>query len=256
MIAEAGRTIRQRLAAGDTVKGLFWAAADASLVEFVAMLEWDFVILDLEHAALGISDVEHCARACLIRGIDMLVRLPLGAGSNMSRALDAGAAGIVVPYVESAADVEEAISLAKYPPVGRRGLAPMRGADFGLRGDLGEHTARVNSETLLVVQIESVRGLQALPEIVRVAEVDIVFAGVMDLSMSLGLTGQTGHDQVRKAVNEIAEQTLAANKGFGAYGSDAASFRENRAQGATLLATALEDVIVEGSKGFFDRYEQ
>lgn len=246
------KVIKERLAAGSTVKGLFWAVADASLVEFVATLGWDFVILDLEHSAMNIADVEHCARACQVREIELLVRLPLGAGSDMSRALDAGAAGIVVPYAESAADAKKTVEFVKYPPVGRRGLAPMRGADFGMKGDLGEYTIRANRDTLIIVQIESIKGLKALPDIVQIEEIDVVFAGVMDLSMSLGLIGQTKHDEVQKILRKISRLTLGADKVFGAYGSDPAMFQTNRELGARLLAVALEDVVIEGSSGFLN----
>jgi 4-hydroxy-2-oxoheptanedioate aldolase len=244
--------IRERLSAGGAVRGVFWAAADASLVEFVAMLGWDFIIVDLEHSAMNIADVEHCGRACQVRGIELLVRLPICAGSNMSRALDAGAEGIVVPYMESAADAKKAVELVKYPPLGRRGLAPMRGADFGMKGDLGEYTIKANRDTLIIVQIESLKGLKALPDIIEIEEVDVVFAGVLDLSMSLGLAGQTRHPEVQTILREISGRTRGANKVFGAYGSDAAMFQINRGMGARFLATALEDLIIEGSCRFLN----
>lgn len=245
-------SMKERLITGSDTHGVFWAVADASLVEFIATLGWEFVIADLEHSAMSVADVEHCARACQAREIDLLVRLPLSAGSDMNRVLDAGATGIVVPYMESAADALEVVDLVKYPPLGRRGLAPMRGADFGMNENLAAYTARANRETVIVVQIESRKGVEALPEILKIDEIDVVFAGVLDLSMSLGVAGQTDHESVKKIVEDIARATQAAGKIFGGYGSDSTSFRNNRELGARLLAVALEDIIIQGSCGFQD----
>ena len=239
--------LRTRLCAGDTVRGLFVATFDATLCEFIATLGWDFLIADVEHAAIDLKDMENIARACERRGMVPTARIPLATPADISRFLDAGARGVMVPFVESAEEARQAVAWSKFAPVGRRGLAAPRCGGFG--GELApeQFVQRENQQTLVIVQIESPRGLDNLAEILAVDGVDVVFIGPTDLSLALGCPQQWSDPRFRSAVERVAKETLRAGKVFGAYAGSRDMLSWYESLGARLLAVALEDILLEGT---------
>lgn len=239
--------LRTRLCAGETVRGLFVSTFDATLCEFIATLGWDFLIADAEHAAIDLKDMENIARACERRGMVPTARVPLVAPADISRFLDAGARGVMVPFVESAAEARQAVAWSKFAPVGRRGLAAPRCGGFG--GELAPDlfVPRENQETIVITQVESTRGLDNLAEILTVDGVDVVFVGPTDLSLALGCPQQWTDPRFGNAVEHVAKETLRAGKVFGAYASSREMLSWYESLGARFLAVALEDILIEGT---------
>lgn len=244
------QSLKARLHAGEVLRGLFVPTYDATLCEFVASLGWDLLIADAEHSAIDTKDMENIARACERRGSVPTARVPLSTPADISRFLDAGARAVMIPFVESAADAARAGSFMKFAPQGRRGLGAPRCGGFGGDGPAQQFVSRENEETLLIVQIETAAGLERLDEIVNVASADVVFVGPSDLSLSLGVPQQWDHPTFLHAVDRVAVASLRAGKVFGAYYSQLDQLRWYRSLGARVLVTALEDLIIEGSKGF------
>jgi 4-hydroxy-2-oxoheptanedioate aldolase len=243
-------SLKTRLCRGETVRGLFVSTFDATLCEFIATLGWDFLIADAEHAAIDLKDMENIARACELRGMAPTARVPLTAPADISRFLDAGARGVMVPFVESALEAQRAVAWSKFAPTGRRGLAAPRCGGFG--GELPPElfVTRENHETLVIVQIESLRGLDNLVEILAVEGVDVVFIGPTDLSLALGHPQQWTHAKFRKEVEQVARETLRAGKVFGAYAGSRELLSWYESLGARFLAVALEDILIEGTNRF------
>jgi 2-keto-3-deoxy-L-rhamnonate aldolase RhmA len=241
-------SLKSRLQAGEVLRGMFVPTCDATLCEFISTLGWDFLIADAEHSAIDAKDMENIARACERRGTVPTARVPLSAPAEISRFLDAGARGVMIPFVESAEDARRATSFMKFAPVGRRGLAAPRTAGFGGDGPVQLFVQRENDETLLIAQIESRAGLERLDEIVRVEGVDVIFVGPSDLSLSLGIPQQWDHPTFLHAVDQVADAALRAGKVFGAYFSHPEQLSWYRSLGARLVVTALEDLISVGSK--------
>ena len=249
MSATAPISLRTRLCQGETVRGLFVSTFDATLCEFIATLGWDFLIADAEHAAIDLKDMENIARACERRGVVPTARVPLVAPADISRFLDAGARGVMVPFVESGEEAQQAVAWSKFAPTGRRGLAAPRCGGFGSEPpDL--FVQRENHDTLVITQIESQRGLDNLAEIVAVEGVDVVFVGPTDLSLSLGLPQQWTHPRFREEVERVAKETLRAGKVFGAYAGSRDLLAWYESLGARFVVVALEDVLIEGTHRF------
>jgi 2-keto-3-deoxy-L-rhamnonate aldolase RhmA len=243
------RDVRARLQAG-TVRGLFVGTHDATLCEFVAMLGWDFLLVDAEHSAVSALDMEDIARACALRGACPMARVPATAPAELGRFLDAGAIGVMVPFVETSADAIRAVELIKYPPRGRRGLAAPRSADFGAMAPLKEEIARANRDTVVIVQIESLRGLDQVEEIAAVTGVDVVFVGPTDLSLALGAPFEWDAPIFEAAIARVASAAVGAHKVFGAYAGSRERMQWYEERGARFLVTALEDLILVGSHEF------
>lgn len=247
MSTAAAANLRTRLCAGDTVRGLFVSTFDATLCEFIATLGWDFLIADVEHAAIDLKDMENIARACERRGMVPTVRVPLATPADISRFLDAGARAVMVPFVESAAEARQAVAWSKFAPVGRRGLAAPRCGGFGSELPPDLFVTRENQETMVITQIESPCGLDNLTEILAVDGVDAVFVGPTDLSLALGCPQQWSDPRFRNAVERVAKETLRAGKVFGAYAGSREQLSWYESLGARFLAVAIEDILIEGT---------
>lgn len=122
--------------------------------------------------------------------------------------LDSGAAGILVPMVNSAEEARSAVQAAKYPPLGRRGACLARAQRYGPGFD--QYVSRANDDGFLMVQIEHVDAVENIDEIVTVEGIDGTFIGPYDLSLSLGLPGQLQHPRVLECMQRVLEATLAA----------------------------------------------
>ncbi|MEJ2887710.1 HpcH/HpaI aldolase family protein [Actinomycetospora aeridis] len=197
--------VRAALTAGDAVHGLFCAIPAPALVEMIGCAGYDFVILDSEHTGVDPQELENLIRAAEAVDLTPFVRVPEADPGAILRALDAGAMGVVVPHVRTAADLAAAVRAARYAPEGMRSLNGGRVPGFG-RLDLGEYLARANAEIMVVAMIEDAGAVEALGEILAVPGLDLVLEGAADLSQSYGVPWQTRHPVVRRALTEIADR--------------------------------------------------
>jgi 2-keto-3-deoxy-L-rhamnonate aldolase RhmA len=175
----------------------------AATVELAGHAGFDLVMLDTEHGPNGTAELEHHIRAADSAGIGCLVRVGHAGSTDILRALDAGARGIVVPHVKSAEDLERAAALTRYPPTGRRSLAvSTRAGRYGTR-TIDEHLAAARHEVVLIAQIEDAESIDNIGEILRAPELDGVFIGPADLSASLGYPGRLDNPVVSDVVDQI-----------------------------------------------------
>jgi 4-hydroxy-2-oxoheptanedioate aldolase len=239
-----------RLREGGTVLGCWSRYGDATLIEYVAFQGWDFVVLDGEHGTLAPRDCENAVRAAELRDVTPLVRVTTNEPSVILRFMDTGAMGAHVPMVNSAEAAESAIQAIKYGPRGSRGLAAARSAGFGLLAPYDEYVARSNQETLVVVQIETPEAVAAVPDILAVPDVDVVFLGLTDLSQALGVPGQTGHPDVERAAHQVTEAVTSSGAALGVLVGSAAAAVAWRDRGARYIAVSLEGLVRESSLAF------
>lgn len=249
MSTAVAQSLRSRLRV-ERLRGVFIGSGDATLCEYVALLGWDFLLVDAEHGAVTAHDMENIARACERRGVAAAARVPAAAPSEVGRFLDAGAIALMTPFVQSPLEAMRAVELIKYPPQGLRGLGAPRSGDFGLTGSMSDSIARANTETLVVVQIETLRGLASVEAIAAVEGVDVLFLGPADLSVAMGAPMQWDAPDFVKAVERIAAAAAHSDKVFGAYAGTPDRMQWYEDRGARFMAAALEDLLVLGSKLF------
>lgn len=205
-------TLAGRLRAGDTLLGLVAKMPAPAVIETAGHAGFDFAMVDTEHGVADTGDLEHHLRAADSAGLAALVRVGANQPIDILRALDAGAAGIVVPHVNDAGDAHAAVRAAYYPPLGERGLAVSTRAGRQGLASVDEHVRHATENTLVVVQLEDARALAHAGELARTERVDAVFIGPTDLSSSLGYPGQPGHPEVVAAIDRIAEDVVAADR--------------------------------------------
>lgn len=195
--------LRQRLRQGDVLLGQL-------LLEFFtpgigAMLDacgLDFVIYDMEHGRCDITLLEQMIASCRGSGIVPMARIPDLNFAPLSRVLDIGARGVMVPRVETRQQTEEIVRQLKYAPLGKRGVA------LGVAHDLyraagSEFFAQANEETMVIIQLESARAFENLESIVSVPGVDVAWVGHYDLTLSMGLPGQFDHPRFLQAMDDL-----------------------------------------------------
>jgi 4-hydroxy-2-oxoheptanedioate aldolase len=212
--AAARISIRQRALAGETLLGLFLDLASPLSAELCGRAGYDWLLVDLEHGAGTEADLLSQLLAIEVSGAAALVRPQSGERLRVGRALDLGAAGIMLPRLGSAAEVREAVTYLRYPPGGVRGVAlRTRGGGLGRVPHAGLHA--INERVLGIVQIESVGALREADDIAAIDGIDVLFVGPADLSHSLGVPGDFESDVYVAALQAVIAACRAHGKAPG-----------------------------------------
>jgi 4-hydroxy-2-oxoheptanedioate aldolase len=234
----AGPALKRRLAGPAPLFGTWVNQPDPAVVETLGLVGFDVILLDLEHGELGVHHLPDLLRAAAATPAHALVRVSHLAPDQVARALDAGAEGVVVPNVESAAEAAAAVAAAHYPPAGRRGAAPtVRGAGYAST-PFPAYRERVEAEVVVVVQVEGPRGMAALDAILEVGGLDVLFVGPFDLSQHLGVPGETDHPEVAAALQRIAAAAAGRGVATGTWAATAASGRRWAEAGVRLVTVS------------------
>jgi 4-hydroxy-2-oxoheptanedioate aldolase len=197
--------LKVRLQRGDVCTGTFLLfLSGGDVVQFLAGLGFDYLILDMEHGGLDVARARETIAAARLCGVAPLVRVSEVHYNLVSRALDAGAEGIVLPRVERPEQCRDLVRYARFAPDGDRGLSTFAGHnDFTPVADVAAFVAERNRNILLFVQIETRAGLDNRQAILSVPGIDGCLVGTGDLAFSLGLPGQTNHPDVLKAADDV-----------------------------------------------------
>ena len=237
--------LKKIFAEGGSALGTFvnWEISDA--VEIIALAGFDFVVLDNEHGPLTHATSQNLIRAAELRGITPIVRIPNSLESTILHTLDVGAHGIQVPQVNDAQTAAAIVSRAKYKPVGSRGVAFPRAADFGMT-DLIKYFDHENSQVMIVAHCENMLCLENLDAICQVPEIDVIFLGPYDMSQSMGITGQVGHARIQEAAEKVVRTAKKYGKVAGIFAGSGEAAKERAKQGFQYL-TVGTDASVYGS---------
>ena len=231
--------LRRQLLGGGSAVGTFVQTPHPVVPELLAALGVDVLCLDQEHSAMGVETIHALVGAAALGGVPVVVRVADCTAHHIGSALDAGAAGVLVPRVRSASDAAAAVAFARYAPGGVRGLGPGRAAGYGR--DVARELREANERTLVAVQIETRAAVDALDEILAVEGLDLVFVGPGDLSASLGLAGGIADPRLQPVVENVLDRAHAAGRATGVFALDAAAAADwlRREVGLVLLASDL-----------------
>lgn len=209
--------IKQLLAEGQVVR-MFGVGQLLSpkLIEIVGEHgEFDALWLDAEHAGIGMKEFELATLAAKAYGLDHFVRLPATDYAAIMRPLEAGAGGVMVSMVRSAAEADQAVRWAKFWPRGERGMnGGNRDGRFGLT-PLADYVAQANRDTFVGIQIETAAAIASVAEIAAVPDVDLLFVGPADISQVLGVPGDFENPRCLETIERIARACADAGKPWG-----------------------------------------
>lgn len=241
--------IRQRLQAGETLFGAILPIDAPMLVEICGLVGFDFVFLDTEHGSLAHPSYEGLLRAADVTGLSTVIRVARDQPIEVGRALDAGAHGVHVPFVETVAQAEAVVRAARFYPQGERGLGPVRAAGYGTE-PYAAYVQRANEQTLVVVAIESPAATTQIPMIGQAPGVDVIFIAPADLSVMLGYPAQFDHPIVQSHISDAIAAARATGKIVGSLAVSPAHARQLAAQGVQYIVMVLTGVIVQGAQAW------
>jgi 4-hydroxy-2-oxoheptanedioate aldolase len=179
---------------------------------------FDTLYVDVEHSSFSLDTTGQICMAALAAGIAPFVRVPSIRPEHVSRALDAGALGVIAPHIRSAAEAREVVSAAKFPPFGERSAAgPLPHLHYR-SFPAAEANAAMNDATMVIVQFETADALEQADAIAAVEGVDLVLIGTNDLLADMGLAGQYEHERVRAAYARTIEACRKHGKHVGVGG--------------------------------------
>jgi 2-dehydro-3-deoxyglucarate aldolase/4-hydroxy-2-oxoheptanedioate aldolase len=238
MKSDAIRKFRQKISAGQQVHGLWVTLESASITEMAVALGLDWVVIDAEHGHLDWSDILSHVRATVRSDTVCLVRVAEQSVGLVKRALDIGADGVVIPWVESAEQARESVEFAKYPPEGKRGIGAERATCWGKC--FTDAVTEANEHVLVVPIIETVAGGRDVDAICKVPGVEIVFLGPADYSSSAGFPGQWEGPGVAEELLRIKDVVKRNGKTCGVVATGNANIEQRRQQGFQMIGLGLD----------------
>jgi len=223
----------------------FLTIQDAQAVALLAQTGLDFLIIDHEHITMAPDMIANLVVTARAFGISTIVRVRELSRGAIQHALETGTDGIMVPMIESAEQARQAIEWAKYPPHGTRGLHTLTMAYLlsqssvqGYGASARSYPEASNARIVVVLQIETAKGLQNRDEICQVEGADIIFIGTSDLSQSLGVANPSA--ALDTAIAQIITAAHRAQRGIGMIGPSKAALKQYADQGVNFLTVGAD----------------
>lgn len=238
MNVAAIQRLRRLLADDQATCGLWITLESPSITEMAVACGLDWVVIDAEHGHLDWNHIVGHLRAAVRSPTVAMVRLAELNVGLVKRALDIGADGVVLPWMETAEQVERAVSFARYPPAGRRGIGGERATLWGHA--LAQHVAEADRHVLVAPIIESVKAGRNIDEICRVPGVDFFFIGPADYSSTAGYAGQWEGPGVAEELLRVKEAIRRHGKQCGILTGGHQGLSLRREQGFRLLGLGID----------------
>ena len=231
-------SFKKSLIEGRPQIGLWCSTCSNVTAEIIAGSGFDWILIDTEHAPNELPMVLSQLQSMVGGTAAPVVRPAWNDMVLIKRLLDVGAQNLLVPYVQTVAEARAAVAAARYPPQGVRGVAVLhRASRFGRVTD---YPIRANEEVCLIVQLETRAALGNLEAIAAVDGVDGLFIGPSDLAADMGHLGDTGHPEVRSAVEEAVRRIRQTGKAAGILAPLEADARHWLALGCTVVAVGSD----------------
>lgn len=233
----------------DVLSTMISEITSANLPRMLKQSGFDFVIIDCEHGPFDFSQL--AAMMAVSNSIDLktLVRIPLITREWITKVLDMGADGLLIPMVSTRQDAEKIVSLAKYAPLGQRGLSTMRAHTGYVPPKLADYMETANARTILLAQIETRQGVDNAEAIAAVPGIDALVIGPSDLSADLGHPGESNCAEMKEAVARVCEAAIKMGKSCGTVSTNVEYLSYGRQQGMNLFNMGSElGMIINGAK--------
>ena len=227
------QSLRRKLAANTPVVGLWVTLEAPSITEMAVGLGLDWVVIDAEHGHLDWKEIIEHLRATVRSQTVALVRIAELNGGLIKRALDCGADGVVIPWVETAEQLRQAVEFARYPRDGLRGIGAERATAWGEA--FAEHTAHANDQVLVVPILETAKSAIHLPGMLRVEGVDLFWFGPADYSSTAGYRGQWEGPGVAEKILRMKTTIRQAGKHCGVLSTSVDNLRHRQEQGFSAV---------------------
>jgi len=238
-------TLRERVLGGETTFGSWLSIGSPVAAEIAGEAGFDWLVIDTEHGTGGEGDILPQLHAIGNTRATALVRVERNDRLRISRALDLGAGGLVVPRMDGAADVAQALTWMRFPPAGQRGVAlGIRGQGFGRVGH--DEIGTLDDVALGVFQIETASAVADAEAIAAQPGADVLFVGPADLSHALGVPGRFAEPIYLAALDEVVTACRAHGKAAGILLYDPAAIAPHVERGFTFIGLGSDGAFVMG----------
>lgn len=236
--------LKEKLQNQEPLFGVWQRIASTTVSEVLGYSGVDFVMIDMEHGAIDIADIRNSTAVLRHMGIPVMVRVASSEPAFISKTLDLGVDGIMIPAVETADQAREIVNASKFAPIGKRGMGgPSAANQYGLV-PTEPFIQSENRRVITIAQIETKQGIDHIDEILEVEGIDLFFIGPFDLSQSLGVTGQMDHPFMRDAIQTVLEKAKATGKVVGIHGPTPDFVGYWRKQGIQFFTYGMDTVLL------------
>jgi len=242
---------KSKISRGEPVFGVISAVSEPMIAEMIGLAGFDFYIADGEHGPITPAQAVHIVRACEAVSVTPLVRVGPKDPKLVLQYLDAGMTGVVMPGLETVAEIKMLVSAVKYPPLGRRGMGYGRVVDYYIGSTpMSDHITSANANNLVLPQFEDVNLLARLPEMALVDGVDGFVIGPLDLSLSMGFIDGPGHHEVQDVIDQAIKIIRDAGLWVGITASTGEAALAQIERGAQMVINSLPNLINRSSRSF------
>ncbi len=237
--------LKSKLSQGELTIGSWITLGHPAIAEIMAAAGFDWLVLDMEHSVLELSEIQTLIQVLDGQQCPAIVRLTSNHPDQIKRVMDAGATGVMVPMVKSAADAKAAVQSVYYPPRGQRGVGLARAQGYGAR--FQQYRGWLEDNAVIVAMIEHVDAVKAIDEILAVDGIDAYIIGPYDLSGSMGRPGELDHPDVQSAIARVLEAGQRSGKpgGIHVIEPDQEELQRRIAAGFNFLGYGLDIRILD-----------
>jgi len=228
---------------GQKQYGIWNGIPHSYAAEILAGSGFDWVLIDAEHAPFSFDQIIIQLQAMSKYDVSPILRMPNANPVYMKSLMDAGVQSFIIPMVESGETAELIAKAVRYAPEGIRGVgtALSRAAQWNRVND---YFKLANDEMCVIAQVESLKGVEALDDILAVEGIDVVFLGPADLAGTMGHLGNPGHPDVKAKVHECLERIVKSGKVAGVLTSSKELIADYTEKGATMIGVGLDTIIL------------
>ena len=250
--------LRKKVLAGECVYGtMIRQARDPGAPSIFAAAGYDFVFIDMEHGNYNMETVAGLIRGAKSAGIAPVIRIPRLETFFISRVLDAGAEGIMIPMTSTREQAEEIVRFSKYNPLGQRGFGNQTGQTDYKPFKTPDFMKESNEHTLIIAQIETQEAVENVDSILSVEGIDVGLIGPNDLSISLGIPDQMGSEMIIRAIDKVVVTAKKKGKASGIHIGNIEAIRRWRTKGMTVLAYSTDiSFIYNASKSSLEELKR
>jgi len=239
--------VREKLNLGFSSIGSWMQIPNSSIAEIMGDAGYDWICVDLEHGHFGYENLTDIFKSIELGGALPIARLPNSDPYHCKAVLDAGGGGVIVPMVESAAQLASVRDSCRWPPAGKRGVGYSRANLFGK--NFNEYAQDESQQPLLIAMIEHIKALENLDEILSTSGLDGILVGPYDLSASMNLIGQFDSEGMRKALKLIVEKckTYSVPAGFHVVQPNEGDLKQKIREGYQFIAYGIDAIFLNNN---------
>ncbi|MDA4131031.1 MAG: aldolase/citrate lyase family protein [Thaumarchaeota archaeon] len=243
--------LREKLYSGKTSFGTWITIGSPDVTDTLKQLNFDWFLFDTEHSYFSIETVRNMMLSLSGSKIVPLVRVGISDQYLIKRALDIGSYGILVPLVNTPEEAERVVNYSKYPPVGSRGVGPVRAAGYG--NNLHDYVTTANEAVLVGVQVETMEALSNAESIAETKGVDLLFVGPSDLTISMGLVTDRGNQKVADAMQSVVKICERSGKIPGTLAATPEEAKKWEKLGFKFISLGSDSkYLFQGAKSFLE----